>query len=115
MHNEPSPLFHRDIRWPNVILDSNDPKTWFLVDWDDATTSPTFAANHLDPTTHSPAVFKDGHGAEVDLWGVGRLILDACKFAPEISETMISIGKQLVQGTITTSVHAHEHVRQSIP
>ena len=30
--------------------------------------------NHLDPATHSQRTFVDGHGAEVDMWGVGFLI-----------------------------------------
>lgn len=48
-----------------------------LIDWDDAATPPTRAAEHLKKETHAPEVFKNGHEGEVDVWGVGRLILDA--------------------------------------
>jgi hypothetical protein len=71
-----------------------------LVDWDDARTSPTRAATHPDSSFHSPAVFVDNHGAEVDIWGVGKLIVDACAFVPGISETMVDIGTEMVQGLI---------------
>lgn len=30
----------------------------------------TIAANHLDRARHSPAVYKDDHGLEVDTWGL---------------------------------------------
>jgi len=76
LHSRPNPLFHRDIHWPNIILSPGDSTRWFLVDWDDATMSPTHAVTHLSPDSHSPAVFEDNHGAEVDIWGVGKLILD---------------------------------------
>jgi hypothetical protein len=105
-------LFHRDIRWPNVILSPLDPTKWFLVDWDDASTSPTRAATHLDSSFHSPAVFVDNHGAEVDIWGVGKLIVDACAFVPGISETMVDIGTEMVQGLIGTASEAQARIRQ---
>ena len=78
MHDGPKPLFRRDIRWPNVILPSNDCSKWFLIDWDDAAMPPTHAAKH--PESHPAAVFQDNHGAEVDIWGVGKLILYAREF-----------------------------------
>ena len=31
----------------------------------------------MNPTQHSSKVFEDGHGAEVDMWAVGRLIVTA--------------------------------------
>jgi hypothetical protein len=74
MHAEPA-LFHRDIRWPNVLWNSRN-QTWFLMDFDDASMAPTRAAPHLSHDIHHPGMFQDGHGAEVDIWAVGRLILD---------------------------------------
>jgi hypothetical protein len=106
-------LFHRDIRWPNVILSPQDSTKWFLIDWDDASTSPTRAATHLDPSLHSPAVFLDNHGAEVDIWSMGKLIADACTFVPNISETMVDIGTEMVEGLIGTASQAQARIRQS--
>ena len=70
-HTE-APLFHRDIRWPNVIKSLHDPEKWFIIDWEDAASPPTKAPRHFSRSTHSPRVFEDGHGAEVDMWGVGE-------------------------------------------
>ena len=72
LHQEP-PVFHRDLRWPNVVrhLDGHQ---WFVIDWEDASAAPTQAQSHFDHKNHSPKVFSDGHGAEVDIWGVGTLI-----------------------------------------
>lgn len=73
LHQAPA-LFHRDIRWPNVIRCLDDPHSWFLIDWEDAAAPPTKAQPHFDKLSHSPKIFTDGHGPEVDLWGVGELI-----------------------------------------
>jgi hypothetical protein len=54
-----------------------DQKKWFLMDWEDAAIAPTKAAPELRPEIHAPQVFQDGHGAEVDIWGVGKLISTA--------------------------------------
>ena len=45
MHSDPCPVYYRDIRQPNILkkYDSND---WFLIDWSDASTTPTQAARH---------------------------------------------------------------------
>ncbi|KAN0080641.1 hypothetical protein V8E54_003845 [Elaphomyces granulatus] len=74
LHKEPQ-VFHRDIRWPNVIKSLENPQNWFLIDWEDAAAPPTIAPSHFSRKTHSPKVFTDGHGAEVDIWGVGELIV----------------------------------------
>jgi len=70
MHAEP-PVFHRDIREPNIIR-SFDGDKWFLIDWTDASTCPTRAVQDFDRHEHSPRVFEDNHGHEVDIWGVAR-------------------------------------------
>jgi hypothetical protein len=73
MHSSPNPVYHRDIRGPNIIK-RVDGQGWFLIDWSDASTAPTLAADHLKPAEHSPRVREDNHGAEVDIWGVGKYL-----------------------------------------
>ncbi|PVF91819.1 hypothetical protein CPB86DRAFT_270995 [Serendipita vermifera] len=51
-----------------------DGQGWFLIDWSDAGMAPTRAVIHLKESEHSPRVRQDGHGAEVDIWGVGRYL-----------------------------------------
>ncbi|TFK23108.1 hypothetical protein FA15DRAFT_705765 [Coprinopsis marcescibilis] len=68
------PLYHRDIRPDNVIRRVDNPSLWFLIDWEDASGPETAARPDFATETHSPDVFHDGHGAEVDIWGVGLLI-----------------------------------------
>jgi hypothetical protein len=57
MHADPDPVFHRDIRWPNIIRMVHEPRKWFLIDWEDASMLPTHAAKHLKKKEHSPRVF----------------------------------------------------------
>jgi hypothetical protein len=102
MHAYPDPVFHRDIRWPNIIRRIDKPRKWFLIDWEDASMLPTRAAKHLRESEHSPCIFADGHGAEVDTWAVGKLFLDANKFASPLPTAMVAIGKHLREdGTIS--------------
>jgi hypothetical protein len=110
MHAGPKPLFHRDIRWQNIIRSASTRTKWFLVDWDDASTPPTKAAMHLNQNTHAPAVFEDNHGAEVDIWGTGKLIIDAALFALDIPAAMITVGQRMVAGDIVTANQAHEEL-----
>ncbi|KAF8344548.1 hypothetical protein F5887DRAFT_1283196 [Amanita rubescens] len=63
-HADP-PVFHRDIHWSNIMQSREDSSKWFLIDWEDASFAPT------------KAVYEDNHGAEVDIWAVGRLIFTA--------------------------------------
>ena len=37
------PLYHRDIRWENIVRRMEDESKWFLIDWEHAATPPTFA------------------------------------------------------------------------
>ena len=73
LHQEP-PVFHRDLRWPNVVRRLDSQHQWFVIDWEDASGVPTQAQPHFNHETHSSKVFSDGHGADVDIWGVGTLI-----------------------------------------
>ena|ERR1700736_6538832 len=114
MHEAPKPLFHRDIRWPNirVILSPDHHSKWFLIDWDDAAISPTPAAKHLDPKSHLAAGFQDNHEAEVDIWAAGKLILNACEFVSAIPDTLATIGTQMVEGLIGTAKEARSRIIQ---
>ena len=47
---------------------------WYLIDFADASLVPTTAATHLSPEGHSPRIQHDGHGAEVDIWGVANFM-----------------------------------------
>ena len=71
-----------------------------MIDWEDAALPPTKAQSHFARTTHSPGVFTDGHGAEVDMWSVGELIL-RCG-ALDVSLELQNIGKWM-QGLIAPS------------
>ena len=90
LHKEPT-LFHRDIRWPNVINDLDNKDQWFIIDWDDAACPPTKAASHFNRKGHSPNIFADGHGADVDIWGVGELI-NSCRIL-SLSPKLLDLGK----------------------
>ena len=46
----------------------------FLIDWEDADTPPISAQPSFARASHSPDIFRDGHGPEVDIWAVGHLI-----------------------------------------
>lgn len=74
--------------------------------------APTRAAKHLDPKSHSPACFQDNHGAEVDIWGAGKLILDAREFVPAIPDKLAAIGEQMVEGLIKTAKEAEGKIRK---
>ena len=73
MHSDPLPVYHRDIREPNIMKNIHG-RGWFLIDWSDACIAPTRAVTHLKESEHSPRVREDGHGAEVDIWSVGKYL-----------------------------------------
>ncbi|TFK19280.1 hypothetical protein FA15DRAFT_726912, partial [Coprinopsis marcescibilis] len=93
------PLYHRDIRPENVVRRIDNPSSWFLIDWGDASGPETAARPDFATETHSPDVFHDGHGAEVDIWGVG-LLIDTCA-APGLSLEMTDFGQHLCQNSKT--------------
>ncbi|TFK70253.1 hypothetical protein BDN72DRAFT_958969 [Pluteus cervinus] len=94
-HADP-PIYHRDIRWPNVMQDREDLSKWFLIDWEDASFAPTKAAKRLNPNEHSPKVFEDNHGGEVDIWGAGWLLVTA----PIRDPALRALGKRMMDGHI---------------
>ena len=109
MHCDP-PLFHRDIRWPNVIQRLDDAEKWFIIDWDDASFTPTIARPDFERSNHSPSVFTDGHGAEVDIWGVGELILTCMVL--DVSEELRELGRRMKQGERVTAQKALSDIKK---
>jgi len=95
-HAEPDSLFHRDIRWPNIVQNIQNRRQWILVNWEDADVTPTRAATHLDPINHAPSVQRDGHGAEVDLWAVGNLILGK-GYLPGMTQELLALGDKMTK------------------
>jgi len=93
MHSTPNPLFHHDIRWPNVIRASDNLLKWFLIDWDEAASPPTRAATHLERSCHAPEVLNDCHGGEVDVWGVGHLIKESSHWILGLSDNIVQLGE----------------------
>ena len=110
MHAEPGPLLHRDIRWPNVIRSGGNPMEWFLIDWDDASTFPTLPATHLDPRTHCQSVFERDHGTEVDIWAVGKLILDAVVFCSNIPADVTEYARLMMERQVLSAAAALQHL-----
>jgi len=103
-------LFHRDIRWPNVIKALGDNDNWFIIDWEDAACPPTKAMPHFNRKTHSPNIFLDGHGADVDIWGVGKLI-NSCKIL-HLSPEILDLGKYMQSADPPTAGQALERVME---
>jgi hypothetical protein len=85
---------------------AKDSETWFLIDFEDASTIPTRAAQHMDRKTHSPRVFFDGHLGEVDIWGVGKLITASADEALGVSAGMKALGERLVSDDPPTAAEA---------
>ncbi|KAK2464907.1 hypothetical protein APHAL10511_002983 [Amanita phalloides] len=105
-HASDPQVFHRDIRWRNVIRNKEDPTNWFLIDWEDASFAPTRAAQHLNRIEHSPKVFEDNHGAEVDMWGVGRLIVTAQMQIPALQD----LGRKMMRGDVLNAEQGLEEI-----
>ncbi|KAJ3493793.1 hypothetical protein NLJ89_g10936 [Agrocybe chaxingu] len=89
------PLFHRDIRWSNIVRAVEDQSKWFIIDWEDAAYPPTLAQEDFTPESHSPAIKHDGHGAEVDIWGVGHLITSC--LTGDISMDLKALGRKICE------------------
>jgi hypothetical protein len=49
-----------------------------------------------------PKLFHDNHGSEVDIWGVGFLILESRSFAFDISNKLFELGKWMQMEEPTT-------------
>ncbi|PFH51592.1 hypothetical protein AMATHDRAFT_40028 [Amanita thiersii Skay4041] len=108
LHRDPK-VYHRDIQWSNVMQNCEDPTQRFLIDWEEATLEPTAAAAGLCRETHAPQVFVDGHGAEVDIWGAGRLITTAG--IDNLPEGLLSLGRRMMDGSIQSAAQAAEELK----
>jgi len=89
------PIYHCDIRWDNVIREIDDKSKWLLIDWEDAAVPPTKARPTFTESNHSPAIFSDGHGTEVDIWAIGHLI--ETSEAIDISPDLKKLGERICQ------------------
>ena len=108
----PGPVYHRDIRAPNIIRRSNG-QGWFLIDWSDASTAPTRAVTHMKECEHSPRVREDNHGADVDIWGIGRYMEElasciTCHIANPDAVKRMACGWMENSTTITAAGALHE-------
>jgi hypothetical protein len=92
MYANSDPVFHRDIHWQNIIQMVQNPSKWFIIDWEDASMLPTHTAKNLKKREHLPGVFSDEHGAEMDIWAICKLFLDASTFVSPLSAAMVSTG-----------------------
>ena len=97
------PIYHRDIRWNNVIRRIEDHSKWFLIDWEDAARPPTKAQPSFTRSNHSPAIFEDGHGSDVDIWGVGHMIR-MCE-AADVSVELRALGERICKESLRLSAH----------
>ncbi|KAG8807302.1 hypothetical protein FRC17_004526, partial [Serendipita sp. 399] len=66
----------------------------------------------LSRTSHPPAVFQNGHGAEVDLWCVGKLLEAAtsnfhCKIHPDLKQ----IGARMIANDINSATQALQEIK----
>ena len=116
MHDGPNPVYHRDIREPNIIK-RFDIQGWFLIDWSDASTIPTLGVQHLSDLEHSPHVREDNHGPEVDIWGIGYYMEELasrlqCRIAKP--EAVRQMAQRWKGDTSTTATRALDEVKVSI-
>ncbi|CAI2164368.1 11782_t:CDS:2, partial [Funneliformis geosporum] len=92
------PIYHQDIRWPNIIQLPNAldvPSKWIIIDWKDSDGYPNNLADHLTQDEHAPEVFQQNHGGEVDIWSVGKLIMDANRWIIGLSQRITQFGRDL--------------------
>ncbi|KAH8830949.1 hypothetical protein DL96DRAFT_1594926 [Flagelloscypha sp. PMI_526] len=102
-------ILHRDICWFHVMQSTTNSTKWFLIDFEEAAFAPAVAVTNLNPETHSPQVLLDGHGPEVDIWAVGRLIITMSCLG--ISKDFISLGNRMIAGSIVTAEQALAEVQ----
>jgi hypothetical protein len=110
MHKDPDPIFHRDIRWENIVQCADDSSKWFLIDWEDAASPPTMPATHFDRENHCPAVYEANHGHEVDIWSVGMLIKETSRSILRSQPELVALGVAM-QTSDMTAIHALERLQ----
>ena len=115
MHADP-PVYHRDIRAPNIVRKSNGTE-WFLIDWSDASIPPTKAVSDLKPYEHSPRVFEDNHGPEVDIWGVAEYmetIADCVRCGIAQTQPVKQMAQRWMDDPTTTAMSALKEIEVSM-
>ena len=115
MHADP-PIYHRDIRAPN-IMKSFDGEGWFLIDFCDSTTTPAKGVSHLNETEHSPRVRHDNHGPEVDMWGIGKYMeLLASRVPSGIAQpqAVVEIARRWMDNMSTNAASALDDIEVGI-
>ena len=90
---------------------SGDSSKWFLIDWEDASFAPTKGAPHMSQNEHSPNVYKDNHGADVDIWAVGRLIFTAQLQVPALKD----LGQMMMEGQVLNAEQGLREIRNLPP
>ena len=50
----------------------------------------------MSQNEHSPNVYKDNHGVDVDIWAVGRLVFTAQLQVPALSD----LGQMMMEGHV---------------
>ncbi|GBB99211.1 hypothetical protein RclHR1_03450006 [Rhizophagus clarus] len=63
--------------------------------WEDADGYPNNPANHLTSHEHAPEVFQQNQGEEIDIWSVGKLIIDASRWIIGLSQNIIQFEMNL--------------------
>ncbi|CAI2188031.1 20336_t:CDS:2 [Funneliformis geosporum] len=111
LHGGNEPIFHQDIQWPNIIKLPGELLKWILIDWDDTDRPLTRPANHLGRDNHTPEVFEEDHGGEVDIWSIGRLIIEVNKWIMGLSQSIVDIGVTIQSNNRPNAHDALEFVR----
>ena len=57
----------------------------------------------MNPRTHCPSVFEANHGVEVDIWAVGKLILDEGMFCYDVPGDVDRYAELMVEGQVATA------------
>ncbi|ETO71770.1 serine/threonine protein kinase [Phytophthora nicotianae P1976] len=88
-------LMHRDLRWENVLRYRDEGDKWFLIDFDEGTSSPAAKVGHLKAESHAPEILSSTHTVMVDIWSVGFLL----KTSPiqDLSPELESLKAQCLQ------------------
>ena len=91
-------LVHNDVRWDNVVLQTNG--NFLLVDYDlmsvcDATRKVPGVFG-LNPDSHAPNIKRD-HGPEVDIWGLGYLMATTIVSPQAFQAVIRSFGSEIME------------------
>ena len=65
----------------------------------------------MSQNEHSPNVYKDNHGADVDIWAVGRLISTARLQVPALTD----LGQMMMEGQVSNAEQGLREIRNPPP